>query len=102
MGQKAKPQWELYTDEELQGGAERFGLTVAQERQRLRILQSDMLREWPFDLLNFLKARHSNGREFIAFTLITNSVVLWLKQGNSVTVDSTVSMKDDAAIAVAA
>jgi hypothetical protein len=38
---KPKSQWELYTDEELLAGALQHGLSVIQERQRLRIVQSD-------------------------------------------------------------
>ena len=92
MGQKALAQWALYTDSDLQGGAQHYGLTVEQERQRLRILQSDF-RDWPSELLVFLRKRHSGGLEFIGFTLIQHSVVAWLKEGNSVPLDSEVSMK---------
>lgn len=98
MAQKAKPNWELYTDEELQGGSQRWGLTIEQERQRLRILQSDF-RDWPSALLVFLKKRHSGGLEFIGFTLIQHSVVAWLKEGNTVPLDSEVSMKLELAAA---
>ena len=94
MGQKAKPQWELYTDDELVGGAARWSLSVEQERQRLRILQSDF-RDWPSELLVFLRKRHSGGLEFIGFTLIQHSVVAWLKEGNTVPLDSEVSMKSE-------
>jgi hypothetical protein len=89
--QKAKPQWELYTDEELEAGAERWGLTVQQERQRIRILQSDY-REWPSELLACLKEQHSKSLEFITFTIIQNSVVEWLKEGNGVPVNAAVTM----------
>lgn len=93
MGQKAKPQWELYTDEELKAGAERWGLTVQQERQR--ILQSDY-RQWPTELLARLKKQHSKNLEFITFTLIQHSVVEWLKEGNGVSVDSNITLKGEA------
>lgn len=92
MGQKAKPQWELYTDEELVGGAQRWSLTVVQERQRLRIIQSDF-REWPIELRAFLETRHSSGVELVAFTQIQHSVVTWLKEGNSVSLVAGESMK---------
>jgi hypothetical protein len=82
MGQKAKAQWELYTDEELAGGAQRWGLTLQQERQRLCLLQSDF-RQWPTSLLAFLKSKHSSGLEFVGFTVISHSVVAWLKEGNT-------------------
>ena len=98
MGQKAKPQWELYTDEELQAGAERWGLTVQQERQRIRLLQSDY-REWPSELLRRLKAQHSTNLEFITFTLIQHSVVVWLKEGHSVPLVAEQSMKLELAVA---
>jgi hypothetical protein len=100
VGQKAKPQWELYTDEELQTGAERWGLTVLQERQRIRLLQSDY-RQWPSELLAHLKKQHSTNLEFITFTLIQHTVVAWLKDGNGVSVDSSVSMREEALVAVA-
>ena len=98
MGQKAKPQWELYTEEELQAGAERWGLTVQQERQRLRILQSDY-RQWPSELLTRLRQQHSTNLEFITFTLVQYSVAAWLKEGNGVSVDAAVSMKLELAVA---
>lgn len=87
-----KSQWELYTDEELSAGAVQHGLTVLQERQRLRIVQSDF-RGWPSDLLAYLKAKHSGGLEFIGFTMIQRSVIMWLKEGNSVPVNPEVSLK---------
>jgi hypothetical protein len=92
VAQKAKPNWELYTDEELVGGSVRWGLTIEQERQRLRILQSDF-RDWPSALLTRLKKQHSMNLEFITFTLIQHSVVAWLKEGNTVPLNSEVSMK---------
>jgi len=95
---KPKSQWELYTDEELLAGALQHGLSVIQERQRLRIVQSDF-RSWPSDLLTYLKERHSGGLEFIGFTLIQRSVVLWLKAGNSVTTDPLVEMREEAVAA---
>jgi hypothetical protein len=98
VGQKAKSQWELYSDEELLAGAERWGLTLEQERQRIRILQSDF-RAWPSGLMLYLKREHSNGLEFIGFTLIQLSVVNWLKKGNSVSVDATIKLNE---VAVAA
>jgi hypothetical protein len=85
---KAKQQWELYTNEELQGGAQKWGLTVEQERQRLRIVQSDF-RSWPKELLDFLKAQHSTNLEFVGFTVIQHSVVAWLKAGNTFVVVET-------------
>ena len=93
MELKAKAQWELYTEEELQPGAERWGLTIQQERQRIRLLQSDY-RQWPSELMRYLKAQHSTNLEFITFTLIQHSVVAWLKEGNSVPVDAALSMKE--------
>jgi hypothetical protein len=92
MGQKVKAQWELYSDEELVAGAERWGLTVQQERQRIRILQSDF-RAWPKALLAYLKAKHSTNLEFVGFTVIQHSVVAWLKEGNIVPVDGSVEMR---------
>jgi hypothetical protein len=103
-GAQIVEQWELYTDEELVAGAERWGLTVSQERQRIRILQTDF-RQWPLALQKYLREKHSNGLEFIGFTLIQHSVVTWLKQGNGVPVDATVSMRPPvvaAAVAMAA
>ena len=97
MGQKAKAQWALYADSDLQGGAQQYGLTLEQERQRLRIVQSDF-RQWPTELLAYLKEKHSGGLEFIGFTLIQRSVVLWLKSGNSVSVDADESMKLELAV----
>ena len=82
MGQKIKEQWELYTDEELAGGAKHWKLTVEQERQRLCLLQSDF-RQWPQGLLEYVKERHSSGLELIGQTVITHSIVAWLKEGNS-------------------
>ena len=93
MGQKAKAQWALYSDADLQGGAQHYGLTVEQERQRLRIVQSDF-RQWPTELLSFLKDRHDGGLELIGFTLIQRSVIVWLKAGNSVSTDPLVEMRE--------
>jgi len=90
---KPKSQWELYTDEELLAGALQHGLSVIQERQRLRIIQSDF-RSWPSDLLTYLKERHSGGLEFIGFTLIQRSVILWLKAGNSVPTNPEIPLKE--------
>jgi hypothetical protein len=95
---KPKSQWELYTDEELLAGALQHGLSVIQERQRLRIVQSDF-RSWPSDLLAYLKERHSGGLEFIGFALIQRSVILWLKAGNSVSLVAEESMKLEMAAA---
>jgi hypothetical protein len=101
MGQRVKEQWELYTDEELAGGAERWGLTLQQERQRLRFLQSDY-RQWPKSLLAYVKSKHSSGLELIGFTVIQHSIVAWLKEGNSADVLPVPVVPVEVAVAVAA
>lgn len=97
MAQKAKSQWQLYTNQELSAGAKHWGLTIEQERQRLRLVQSDF-RLWPSDLLTMLRQKHSGGLELVGFTMIQYSVVNWLKQGNVVPAE----VEDEMASAVAA
>ena len=80
-----KSQWELYTDAELQAGAKRWDLTIQQERQRIRILQTDS-QEWPSDLLTYLTQKRYNENNY------EYGVISWLKQGNSVSVDSSVKL----------
>jgi hypothetical protein len=86
-----KSQWELYTDAELQAGADRWGLTVQQERQRIRLIQSNY-RLWPSELLAYVQQKHKGSNlEFIGSTQMQNNVVLWLKQGNSIPVSVNVA-----------
>jgi hypothetical protein len=93
MGQRVKANWEFYTDEELKGGAERFGLTVQQERQRMRLVQSDCT-QWPLALRRFIteKQKSYNGLEFVGFTVFNKLVIDWLKEGNTVSLDGSVEL----------
>ena len=101
MGQKASPNWAIYSNEELLEGAKRHGLTVDQERQRMRIVQSGV-GEWPTSLRKFIaeqERKHCVGLEFVGFTVYQRIIIEWLKQGNSVSVSESVSMKEELALA---
>jgi hypothetical protein len=69
---KLKPQFTLYSPEQLAPGAKRFGITVEQERKRLQILQSDPNR-WPSKLKIYLKETRAFG-----FDSLQQSIVAWI------------------------
>jgi hypothetical protein len=71
-----RPQHEIYTDNELLPGANRNGLTITEERLRLSLLQGSM-RNWPKQLINYLKQKHAHDR--FCLDVIQVSVIDWIK-----------------------
>jgi len=72
--QKPKPMWELYTDAELRPGALQHGLSIAAERERIRLFHIGFKR-WPQSLQKYVIG---NGR--LITPADTNLLVIeWLK-----------------------
>ena len=68
------PQCDRYSDKELAFGAHQNGLTIPEERQRIRLMQSDF-GVWPNDLQKFLRIKP----DAFCFDLMQKGVVSWLK-----------------------
>ena len=74
-------QWQLYTDKELLPGAIRWGLSVIQERERIRILQSNFA-GWPAELKKFLRMIPNSdypGVPTSGIDVVQWGVIKWLK-----------------------
>lgn len=91
----ALPTWFTYTEAELTPGAARYGLTLAQERQRLCLSQSNF-HSWPAELKAYLRRQRFSGLEFDMFTLTQKAIVAWLKLGNSVDLSGPQPLPDSA------
>ena len=71
----------MYSDEELAPGAQRWGLTVAQERERLGFLQSEQS-QWPIGLKQVMVRAKSGdypGQPTFSSDIMNWSIVKWLK-----------------------
>src|ERR1700733_8897604 len=67
---------ELYSETELKQGAERYGLTLEQEYQRLRLMRTDDTAQWPVGLKQFIKDRRF---KIISFNNLKSPIVHGLK-----------------------
>ena len=67
---------ELYSETELKQGAERYGLTLEQEYQRLRLMRTDDTAQWPVGLKQFIKDRRF---KIISFDNLQSLIIQWLK-----------------------